>query len=141
MKNMTPLQKTILLLMSLTALCLCAIAVAIAPPASNSSVPPIAPTLTIVPVGPTPFQHQGGRAIYQCRQFIRDRLVSPSSAKFSYEEAYKVNGEPLNYHAVTGIVESQNRMGVWLQSNYRCDAHYLPESPGVWVLDYLDIQD
>jgi hypothetical protein len=67
--------------------------------------------------------------------------VSPSSAKFNNEEAYGVNGEPANYHAVTGVVESQNRMGVWLRSEYRCDVHYLPDDPTLWVLDYLDIGD
>jgi hypothetical protein len=97
-------------------------------------MPPITP-------GPTPLKHRAAGAIVQCRQFIRDRLVSPSSAEFSYEEAYKVNGKPLNYHAVTGIVESQNRLGVRLRSSYRCDVHYLPNQPGVWVLDYLNIDD
>jgi hypothetical protein len=77
----------------------------------------------------------------KCERFIKDRLVSPSSAKFSNEKTYKVNGKPPNYHAVTGIIESLNRLGVPLRSQYRCDLHYLPDNPGVWILDYLDIED
>lgn len=144
MKKFTNTQKTILFLMLITSLCLCAIALALipslpsSPPAASTPSQHTAPT---APPLPTPLQHRGVRAIYQCRQFIRDRLVSPSSAEFSYEEAYKVNGEPMNYHAVTGIVESQNRMGVLLRSEYRCDVHYLPDDPGLWVLDYLKIDD
>lgn len=137
MKNMTPLQKLVLFFMALTVLCLCAIGLALVPAPPASPVP----TSTDTPAGPTPLAHQGGRAIYQCRQYVRDRLVSPLSAKFSGEEAYKVNGEPLNYHAVIGTVTSQNRMGVWLEADYRCDVHYLPESPGAWELDYLDLRD
>jgi hypothetical protein len=138
MKNMTLFQKVLVFLLAITALCLFALALALVPPAPSSPSPP---TATTAPAGPTPLAHQGGRAIYQCRQYVRDRLVSPISAKFSGEEAYKVNGEPLNYHAVIGTVTSQNRMGVWLEADYRCDVHYLPESPGAWELDYLDLRD
>lgn len=139
-------QKIILILMFLMTLCLCAlliIALASSPiPKNPLPAPPTSPTAapTVLPI-PTPLQHRAAGAMIQCRQFIKDRLVSPSSAEFSNEEAYKVNGEPLNYHAVTGIVESQNRLGVWLQSRYRCDVHYLPGQPMSWVLDYLDIED
>jgi hypothetical protein len=141
MKKMTLVQKTILILMLSTALCLCAIIALI--PLDTPGFLPINPTpsLTIVPIGPTPLQHRAAGAIIQCRQFIRGRLVSPSSADFSYEEAYRVNDEPINYHAVTGIVESQNRLGVPLRSEYRCDLHYLANDPGIWILDYLDIED
>jgi hypothetical protein len=142
---MTRNQRIILFLMVIIVLCLCASVLSLIPssliPSSPAVTSPAQPATPTVPTGPTPPQHRAAGAIVQCRQFVRDRLVSPSSAKFSYEEAYKVNGEPLNYHAVTGIVESQNRMGVRLSSQYRCDTHYLPDQPGVWVLDYLKIED
>lgn len=127
--------------MLLCALCLCALAIALAPiaPQANSTPSP-PPTLTIAPIGPTPLKHRAAGAIIQCRQFIKDRLVSPSSAEFSNEVAYRVNDEPMNYHAVVGVVESQNRLGVLLRSEYRCDVHYLPDDPGVWALDYLDVE-
>jgi hypothetical protein len=139
--KMTKVQKTILFLLTLTGLCLLCSLVFVSTPTNKTSSPtdPTAPPRQ--GVSPDALQHQGVRSIYQCRQFIRDRLVSPSSAEFSYEEAYKVNGKPLNYHAVTGVVESQNRMGVLLRSEYRCDAHYVPNDPTRWVLDYLDIED
>ena len=146
MKKMTPPQRTIIILMILVALCICAIVVIIIPagslPAEPANVPPSpSPTLAIIPTAPAALQHRSAGAIIQCRYFISDQLVSPSSAKFSREEAYKVKGEPANYHAVTGIVESQNRLGVMLRSEYRCDTHYLPDDPTLWVLDYLDIAD
>ncbi|MHC4687255.1 MAG: hypothetical protein ACYTEW_23535 [Planctomycetota bacterium] len=145
-KKMTPNQKIILILMSITALCLFALFVALIPSVypTAPSPPPAAPTplpVNVVPPVPTPLKHRAGGAILQCRQFIRDRLVSPSSAKFSREKPYRVNDEPMNYHAVVGIVESQNRFGVLLRSEYRCDTHYLVDDPNEWVLDYLDIED
>jgi len=143
---MTRSQKVILILMSLCALCLCALFVSLIPsvsPATPGSQPirSTPPPSNVVPPIPTPLKHRAGGAILQCRQFIRDRLVSPSSAKFSREKPYRVNDEPMNYHAVVGVVESQNRFGVLLRSEYRCDTHYLVDDPNEWVLDYLDIED
>lgn len=139
--KMTRNQKTILLLMSLAVLCLCSFFVALIP--SDISTAPAAPlsTAPAIPPAPTPLQHKKFMAQIKCERFIKNRLVSPSSAKFSNVKSYTVNGEPMNYHAVVGVVESQNRMGVLLRAKYRCDAHYLPDDPTLWVLDYLDIED
>jgi hypothetical protein len=141
-------QKAILILMSLIVLCLCAFVMALIPSVSSTapSLPPatLIPSPDMPPGAPaisTPLQHKKFMARLKCRRFIQDRLVSPSSAIFSSEKSYKVNDEPLNYHAVTGIVESQNRLGVPLRSKYRCDLHYLPDDPNVWILDYLDFED
>jgi hypothetical protein len=43
--------------------------------------------------------------------------------------------------AVTGLVQSQNRLGVLLQANFRCDLHYIPDRPTEWVLDNLVIKE
>ena len=138
--KMTRRQKTILIILSLPILCLCSIIMATIPPTESSQNSSLPPTLTINQT-PTPLQHKKFMAQIKCQRFVKDRLVSPSSAKFSNEQSYKVNGEPLNYHAVTGVVESQNRMAVRLRSQYRCDTHYSVSDPGSWVLDYLDIED
>jgi len=141
-KKLTSSQKIILIFMSLIALCLFAFFASLIPKTSPPNMPPtLAPIPSPGPVVPTPLQHKKFMAQIKCERFVKDRLVSPSSAKFSHEKTYKVNGEPMNYHAVTGIVESQNRLGVLLRSQYRCDLHYLPDNPGVWILDYLDIED
>ncbi|MHC4792128.1 MAG: hypothetical protein ACYS8Y_11980 [Planctomycetota bacterium] len=138
---MTRNQKVILILMSLALLCICTFILALIPVSPTASINPSQTPTLAINLTPTPLQHRKAGAIVQCRQFIKDRLVSPSSAKFSSEQSYKVNGKPPNYHAVTGIIESLNRLGVPLRSQYRCDLHYLPDNPGVWILDYLDIED
>lgn len=98
------------------------------------------PTAVPNPPTSTPLGHKTIGATVQCRQYIRETLVVPSSAKFRDEKTYRINDKPLNYHVVTGVVESQNRLGVWLQASYRCDTHYLPDNPGQWVLDHLEIE-
>lgn len=141
MEKMSRTQKNLLFLMSLPLICMALTFLALispepAPPATPQPTAP--PT---VPPAPTPLKHRKFMAQIKCERFIKARLVSPSSAEFSYEETFSSNGKPLNYHAVTGIVESQNRMGVRLRSAYRCDVHYLPEDSSTWILDYLDIDD
>jgi hypothetical protein len=140
MEKMTRTQKNILFLLLLSLACLCLMFVVIVSPTPAPEATPH-PAIPTVPPVPTPLKHREFMAQIKCERFIKDRLVSPSSAEFSNAETYKINDEPLNYHAVTGIVESQNRMGVWLRSGYRCDVHYLPGQPMTWVLDYLNIDD
>ncbi len=141
-KKMTSGQKIILGLMFLVVVYLCAIFVALIPPsASPSPTNPITHPTSAINQTPTPLQHKKFMAQIKCERFIKDRLVSLSSAKFSNTKTYKANGQPANYHVVTGIIESQNRLSVLLRSEYRCDLHYLAADPSVWVLDYLDIEN
>ena len=108
-------------------------------PASLAATPtPSGPTPTI---GPTPLKHEGSMAIRMCRNFVKEKLVSPTSAEFSNEEAFGIPNEPRNFHAVTGAVDSQNRLGVMLRSTYQCEIHYVPEDPNRWILDNLVINE
>lgn len=140
MKKMTDTQKLILFLMGSVILCLCALSIVLLP--KIDTVPLDTPAFTAVPTAPsepTALQHMASGAIIQCRIFVEDELLVPSSADFSNEKTYKVDGKPANYHAVIGTVTAQNRFGVPLRSNYRCDVHYIPEDPSRWVLDSLTI--
>ncbi len=138
--KMTRIKNYILFLMSLPLICLGLTFLAIISPTPVPTATP-QPAPPTVPPAPTPLKHRKFMAQIKCERFIKNRLVSPSSAKFSNTKSYKVNDKPMNYHVVTGIVESQNRLGVLLRSEYRCDAHYLPDNPSLWILDYLDITD
>lgn len=108
---------------------------------------PASPTISTLPTPtgptpipqPTPLQHRAAIARIRCEEFVKERLTVPLSADFSYQQAFSVKDKPLNYHVVTGIVDSQNLLGVVLRSNYRCKLHYIPENPSQWVLDNLEI--
>lgn len=143
MKRTDKMKRTknyILFLMSLPLICLVISFLDFIAPDPTPTATPHPAAATVQPV-PTPLKHREFMAQIKCERFIKGVLVSPSSAKFSNTETYGRKDKPLNYHAVTGTVESQNRMGVWLRSRYRCDVHYLPNDSKLWVLDYLDIED
>ncbi|MFT3871063.1 MAG: hypothetical protein QM714_00220 [Nocardioides sp.] len=58
-----------------------------------------------------------GYAKVACRDWVKDRLKSPSSAKFS-DEVVEPNGE--TRYEVTGSVDSENSFGAMIRNRYRC---------------------
>ncbi len=106
------------------------------PSQPSQSLPPTPTQLAL----PTPLEHKPISAMTQCRQYVRSRLKVPSSAQFTNEKAYGRENKSDNYHAVTGLITSQNSFGVPLTSYFRCDVHYTPEKPGDWILDSLTIE-
>lgn len=63
-------------------------------------------------------------AIYACRQSVKEKLKSPSSATFSRELAQRVEGNP-NKFRVTGQVEADNSFGAKIRAAYACDATWI----------------
>lgn len=59
-------------------------------------------------------------AIYYCKEFVKDQLKSPSTAKFSSESA---SGGGSSWTS-TGVVESGNSFGGMVQSRYTCSLTY-----------------
>ena len=56
-----------------------------------------------------------------CREFVKDRLKSPASAKFP-DESEAMATELLSVGwRVRGYVDSQNSFGAMLRSDYTCD--------------------
>lgn len=51
-----------------------------------------------------------------CERFVKDRLKSPGSAKFSGESTTQAGGA----WTVKGAVDSQNAFGAMLQNRYTC---------------------
>lgn len=60
----------------------------------------------------------GAGAEAACRQFVEQRLKSPSTADFSSETATQDSGP--NW-TVTGIVDSENSFGGTVRNGYRCE--------------------
>lgn len=60
-------------------------------------------------------------AQYMCQQFVKDKLKSPSSAKFSNQVA---SGAGSSWTS-SGTVESQNSFGAMIQTRYSCTLNYL----------------
>lgn len=68
-----------------------------------------------------------GDAIYACKDFTKDKLKSPSSAKFSDETA---SGSGSSWTS-SGTVDSQNSFGAMVRSGYTCTLTYT-ESTETW---------
>lgn len=60
--------------------------------------------------------HSAGDAPRMCRDFVKQQLISPGSAKFSGEQVQHVGGE----YTVTGSVDAQNAFGALLRRDYTC---------------------
>lgn len=57
-----------------------------------------------------------------CRDFVEDRLKSPSSADFSDEQSKHVRGR---VWSVTGSVDSENSFGAMIRNTYVCTVRYV----------------
>ena len=53
-----------------------------------------------------------------CRDWVKDRLKSPTSAKFSGENTTQTG----NTYVVRGSVDAQNSFGAMIRSDYTCEA-------------------
>lgn len=67
-----------------------------------------------------------GQAKEACREGVQDQLKSPSSARFSDEEAEET-GE--GRYLVTGSVDSENGFGAMIRNDYACK---VSETAGSW---------
>lgn len=65
-----------------------------------------------------------------CQWFIKDVLVSPGSADFIPSEDVKQNNTEW---VVQGQVDSQNKFGALIRSNYLCVLEYQKDT-GNWIL-------
>jgi hypothetical protein len=147
MAKMTLPQKLTLIILTTIALCLCTTLFILSletidfstwptsTPAPATSAP--APT---VPPTKAPLEYRKPSASHHCRQYVKDELKFPESAVFLSERVFGIEGKPNNYHAVMGVVEAKNALGMAIEANYRCDLHYLPDSPGEWVLDGIRLE-
>lgn len=75
-----------------------------------------------------------------CTQFVKDRLKSPSTAKF--RNFYEDDGEVVVTHAadtytVSSTVDSENGFGAMLRSTFRCEVRHV--SGTSWRLVDLQI--
>lgn len=59
-------------------------------------------------------------AIYFCKEFVKDKLKAPSTAKFRGEYA---TGASSSWTS-SGVVESQNSFGGMVQTGYTCELTY-----------------
>ena len=77
-------------------------------------------------------------AICYSEIFVKRQLVSPSSADFPHSRESVVNVINRNTFEVVSYVDSQNRLGVMIRTNYICAVKKL--SSGDWHLEYLLIE-
>lgn len=61
---------------------------------------------------------QSGYVKVACRDWVKDRLTSPATAKFSGESVSRTG----NTYVVTGSVDSQNSFGAMIRNGYQCEA-------------------
>ena len=98
------------------------------------------PTNTPRPTGtPTPDVSDQWGAIAVCKQFVKEQLVAPSTAKFlSPDRVFQVDKEADTWR-VLGSLDAQNKMGAMLRLKYLCDVSYQGED--MWHLVDLDIAE
>ena len=64
----------------------------------------------------------GRTSFYACQDAVRERLISPSSAKFyTYDFRYGVNGTVVT---VRSHVDSANGFGAMLRSDWACQTRH-----------------
>ena len=89
----------------------------------------------------TPTPDVGSRygAYAICKEFVADRLVSPTTAEFpkAAEMTIKQVDVEADQWRVVGYVDSQNRMGAMLRADFACVVTY--KGDDVWGLDDLEI--
>jgi hypothetical protein len=73
-----------------------------------------------------------------CAEFVKDRLKSPSTAKFDYRSETAVHHGNGRY-TVTGAVDAQNAFGAMIRAQYICELHY-NNSTDKWYLDDIWIE-
>ena len=79
-----------------------------------------------------------GTAWVMAGNFVKQRLRSPSTAKFPYKpDAYSYAGDCR--HSIIGSVDSQNGFGAMLRSTFRVNMVYLP-GEDKWRAEGLVIQ-
>ena len=91
--------------------------------------------------GPTPTSpaQDSGMALVMCEEVVRERLTSPSTAKFPYaDQVITPIDQAAGRYRVTGVVDAQNALGATVRGDYACIIHYDP-TDGAWVLDDLTI--
>jgi hypothetical protein len=76
-----------------------------------------------------------------CEQFIENRILTPSTAKFSGETTYTIQGQTDTFR-LTGDVDAQNGFGATIRNYFSCDVQRAgTESNGNdrWHLLTLDL--
>jgi hypothetical protein len=81
--------------------------------------------------------HTGDEAIGMCRQFVRDRLKAPTTAKFASYSENKVTDGGGGRYTVVAHVDAQNAFGAMLRNAYTCVVVW--QSGTTWRLEKLDM--
>lgn len=90
--------------------------------------------------GETEPQKRDTMAMIQCRNFVRDRLNSPSTADFPFLD-YSVTPEGSNTFLVKSYVDASNRFGATVRSNFNCRVRYVGgDDANQWNWRLVDLQ-
>lgn len=83
--------------------------------------------------GPAQRSDNSGMARVMCEDFVKDRLVSPTSADFSRPDVRNAGGSD---YWVAGSVDADNRMGAAIRIDYECTVR--DEGDGSWTLQNME---
>ncbi|MFJ5059039.1 hypothetical protein ACIP96_06420 [Streptomyces nigra] len=87
----------------------------------------------------------GEAAAVMCEDFVKQRLTSPGTAEFpgvtdsDYAQTKVLSDTKPWKYKVTGVVDSQNRLGATVRSNYVCTVS--TKNDETWHLDDMQITD
>ncbi|MBN2318422.1 MAG: hypothetical protein JXR49_05065 [Acidobacteria bacterium] len=79
-------------------------------------------------------------AYLSAQDFVAERLLRPSSAKFPDRSTHGVMVKYLGRHRyyVTGFLDSLNTFGNWQRSNYKCTIRYI--GAGDWACEKITFE-
>ena len=87
----------------------------------------------------TPASHSGVEAYGMCRDFVRDRLKAPSTAKFARISTNYITDLGSGSYRVRAYVDSQNSFGAQLRTEYTCEVKH--QGGGKWKLIDLTLHE
>lgn len=92
------------------------------------------------PIVPWQDKDHSSTAYYHTENWVKDRLVSPSTAKFPSrsERSNHVRRTEGQKYTIISYVDSQNRMGAMIRSTFVAEVEQVSEN--TWRLLSLDIQ-
>ena len=86
-----------------------------------------------------PASHSGVEAYGMCRDFVRDRLKAPSTAKFARISMDYITDLGGGSYRVRAYVDSQNSFGAQLRTDYTCEVKH--QSGETWELIDLTLHE
>ena len=83
-------------------------------------------------------EHSKASASVMAEEFVKEKLISPGSAKFQPFLDTDIQDLGSGRYKITSYVDSQNKLGALVRSNYVCTVKYAGGNK--WLLEDLQVK-